>query len=47
MMIDKTNGKEIKKIVLGDKKDPDYKLDELGKMIYYKADGNELQGFTF
>lgn len=47
MMIDKTNGKEIKKIVFGDKKDPDYKLDELGKMIYYKADGNELQGFTF
>ncbi|MES2430617.1 MAG: PQQ-binding-like beta-propeller repeat protein [Bacteroidota bacterium] len=47
MMIDKTTGQEIKKIVLGDKKDPDYKLDELGRMVYYKADGDEIQGFTF
>jgi outer membrane protein assembly factor BamB len=47
MMIDKNSGKEIKKMIFGDKKDPDYKLDELGKMVYYKSDGNELQGFTF
>lgn len=47
MMIDKTTGKEIKKMIFGDKKDPDYKLDELGKMVYYKADGNEIQGFSF
>jgi hypothetical protein len=47
MMIDKNTGKEIRKIVLGDKKDPDYKLDELGKVVYYKSDGNELQGFAF
>ena len=47
MMIDKISGKEIKKMIFGDKKDPDYKLDELGKMVYYKSDGNELQGFAF
>lgn len=47
MMIDKTNGKEIRQIIFGDKKDPDYKLDELGKVVYYKADGNEIQGFSF
>ena len=47
IMIDKKTGTEIKKIVFGDKKDPDYKLDELGRVVYYKADGNELQGFNF
>lgn len=47
MMIDKNSGKEIKKMIFGDKKDPDYKLDELGKVVYYKSDGNEIQGFTF
>ncbi len=47
MMIDKNTGKEIRQIVFGDKKDPDYKLDEFGKVVYYKADGNEIQGFAF
>ncbi len=47
MMIDKTTGKEVKKMIFGDKKDPDYKLDELGKVVYYKSDGNEIQGFGF
>ena len=47
MMIDKTTGKEIRRITFGDKKDPDYKLDELGRVVYYKADGNEIQGFGF
>ncbi|MEO6134417.1 MAG: hypothetical protein ABIP35_04655 [Ginsengibacter sp.] len=47
MMIDKTDGKEIKKIILGDKKDPDYKLDELGRVVYYKANGSEISGFRF
>ncbi len=47
MMIDKTTGKQIKKIVLGDKKDPDYKLDELGRVVYYKANGSEIAGFRF
>ncbi len=47
MMIDKNTGKEIRQIVFGDKKDPDYKLDELGRVVYYKADGNEIQGFAF
>ncbi|MEO5943810.1 MAG: PQQ-binding-like beta-propeller repeat protein [Ferruginibacter sp.] len=47
MMIDKNTGKDIKKMIFGDKKDPDYKLDELGKVVYYKSDGNEIQGFIF
>ena len=47
MMIDKTSGASLKKMVFGDKKDPDYKIDELGKVVYYKADGNEIQGFVF
>ncbi|MEO6404146.1 MAG: PQQ-binding-like beta-propeller repeat protein [Ferruginibacter sp.] len=47
MMIDKNNGTEIRKIVFGDKKDPDYKLDELGRVVYYKSGGNEIQGFSF
>ena len=47
MMIDKNTGKQIRSIVLGDKKDPDYKLDEMGRVIYYRADGNEIQGFGF
>ncbi len=45
MMIDKNTGKEIRKILFGDKKDPDYKLDELGRLVYYKSNGNEIQGF--
>ena len=47
MLIDKNSGKEIRQIVFGDKKDPDYKLDELGRVVYYKADGNEIRGFAF
>ncbi len=47
MMVNKTTGKEIRRMIFGDKKDPDYKLDELGKVVYYKADGNEIQGFGF
>ena len=47
MMIDKNSGKEMKKMVFGDKKNPDYKIDELGRVVYYRADGNEIQGFTF
>ena len=38
---------KIRKIIFGDKKDPDYKIDELGKVVYYKTGGNEIQGFTF
>ncbi|HNP54931.1 MAG TPA: hypothetical protein PKK69_09935, partial [Ferruginibacter sp.] len=47
MMLDKNTGKEIRRMILADKKDPDYKLDELGRMVYFKSDGNELQGFAF
>ena len=46
-MIDKNSGKQVRQMIFGDKKDPDYKLDELGKVVYYKADGNEIQGFGF
>jgi len=47
VMIDKNTGQEIRQIVFGDKTDPDYKLDELGRVVYYKAGGNEIQGFAF
>ena len=47
MMVDKNTGAAIKEIVLGDKKDPDYKLDELGRVVYYKANGSEISGFHF
>jgi len=46
-MVNKTDGKEIRKMVFGDKKDPDYKLDELGRVVYYRSGGKELQGFVF
>jgi outer membrane protein assembly factor BamB len=47
MMINKTTGKEIRRMMFGEKKEPNYKLDELGKVVYYRADGNEIQGFNF
>lgn len=46
-MINKTTGKEIRRMMFGEKKEPNYKLDELGKVVYYRADGNEIQGFNF
>ena len=47
VLIGKNDGKEIRKVILGDKKDPDYKLDELGRVIYFRSGGNEIQGFSF
>lgn len=47
MMVDKNNGKDIRKVILADKKDPDYMLDEMGRVIYYKSNGNEIQGFSY
>ena len=32
--------------MLGDKT-PDYKLDELGRMIFQKSDNDEIKGFKF
>lgn len=46
-LINKNTGKEIRSIVLGAKKDLDYKLDGLGKMVFFKVDDNELKGFGF
>ena len=46
-LIDKNTGNIIRSILLGAKKDLDYKLDGLGKMIFFKADDNELKGFGF
>ncbi len=47
VLLDKLTGEPIKKITFGDKKDPDYKLDELGRVVYYHSNGNEIQGFNF
>jgi hypothetical protein len=47
VLISKNDGKEIRKVILGDKKDPDYKLDELGRVIYFRSGGSEIQGFSF
>lgn len=47
IIIDKVTGKEGRQMLLGDKKDPDYQLDEIGKIIFYKSDNNELKGFKY
>lgn len=47
VIMDKNNGKPGRQMLLGDKKDPDYQLDELGKMVFYKSDNNEIQGFKY
>jgi outer membrane protein assembly factor BamB len=46
-LIDKNTGKEIRSVLLGAKKDLDYKLDGLGKMVFFKVDDNEIRGFGF
>lgn len=46
-IIDKTTGKRISDMLLGDKKDPNYRIDELGRVIYYQTGGNTLEGFSF
>lgn len=46
-IVDKTNGKRIADMVLGDKKDPDYTIDDLGRVVYYHTDGNTIEGFKF
>lgn len=46
-LIDKNTGKVIRSILLGAKKDLDYKLDGPGKMIFFKADDTEIKGFGF
>ncbi|MBL0357259.1 MAG: PQQ-binding-like beta-propeller repeat protein [Chitinophagaceae bacterium] len=46
VIVSKTDGKNIASILLGDKT-PDYKLDELGRMIYQKSESDEIKGFKF
>jgi hypothetical protein len=46
VIVNKIDGKNISSMLLGDKT-PDYKLDELGRMIYQKSDSDELKGFKF
>ena len=46
-IIDKNTGKAIRSVLLGAKKDLDYKLDGLGKMVFFKVDDKELKGFGF
>ncbi len=46
VIVNKIDGKNISSMILGDKS-PDYKLDELGRMIYQKSDSDELKGFKF
>jgi len=46
VIVSKTDGKNIASILLGDKT-PDYKLDELGRMIYQKSESDVIKGFKF
>lgn len=46
-IVNKADGKRISDMLLGDKKDPDYKMDELEKVIYYRSGGNTIEGFKF
>jgi outer membrane protein assembly factor BamB len=46
VIVSKIDGKKIAEILLGDKT-PDYKLDELGRMVYQKSESDELKGFHF
>lgn len=45
-IISKADGKRIADLLLGDKKDPDYKLDELARTVYYRS-GSSIEGFKF
>ncbi|MCO5287281.1 MAG: PQQ-binding-like beta-propeller repeat protein [Chitinophagaceae bacterium] len=45
-IISKADGKRISDMLLGDKKDPDYKLDELERVVYYRS-GSTIEGFKF
>lgn len=46
VIVSKIDGKNISSILLGDKT-PDYKLDELGRMIFQKSENDEIKGFSF
>ncbi len=46
VIVSKADGKNISSMLLGDKT-PDYKLDELGRMIYQKSESDVIKGFKF
>lgn len=46
VIVSKIDGKIIASMLLGDKT-PDYKLDELGRMVYQKSESDEIKGFKF
>jgi outer membrane protein assembly factor BamB len=46
VIMDKNTGKIISSMLLGDKS-PDYKMDELGRMVYQKSESDEIKGFKF
>lgn len=46
-IVNKSDGSRTSDMILGDKKDPDYKMDELERVIYYRSGGNTLEGFKF
>ncbi len=46
-IVNKADGSRIADMLLGDKKEPDYKMDELERVIYYRSGGNTLEGFSF
>jgi len=45
-MVDKRTGKEVTSLVLDSKK-PDYILDDIGRMVFFKVASDELYGFRF
>ena len=45
-MVDKRTGKEVTNLVLDSKK-PDYILDDIGRMVFFKVASNELYGYQF
>lgn len=44
--VSKITGQPGKKIILADK-EPDYKLDEIDRMVYFKSDDHVLKGYKF
>ena len=46
-IVNKADGKRISDMLLGDKKDPNYQMDELDRVIYYRSGGNTIEGFRF
>ncbi|GAA4036925.1 hypothetical protein GCM10022409_22300 [Hymenobacter glaciei] len=45
-MVDKRTGKEVTNLVLDSKK-PDYILDDIGRMVFFKVASDELYGYQF